>query len=80
MIERVALVDEDDHATETADRLAVHRDGRLPSRDLRIHRGVADWRWVQLEALRVDMRRHPSRYTPWLHAALPRLGDFLSAG
>src|SRR5687768_11256150 len=39
---------------------------------------VAEWRWVQAETLRVDMRRHPARYTPWLRAAFPKLGDVLS--
>ncbi|MBW3544265.1 MAG: isopentenyl-diphosphate Delta-isomerase [Bacteroidetes bacterium] len=27
---------------------------------------VADWRWVNMEALRVDLKKHPHQYTYWL--------------
>lgn len=27
---------------------------------------VADWRWVKLEALKKDLKKHPHRYTYWL--------------
>jgi isopentenyl-diphosphate delta-isomerase len=39
---------------------------------------VAEWRWVQPDALQTDVRRRPSRYTPWLRAVFPKLKDVLS--
>jgi isopentenyl-diphosphate Delta-isomerase len=32
---------------------------------------VAAWEWVDIEALRRDLRDRPERYTPWLHRGLP---------
>ena len=32
---------------------------------------VAAWEWVELGALRRDMRDRPDRYAPWFHQGLP---------
>ena len=32
---------------------------------------VAAWEWVELEALRRDMKARPERYAPWFHRGLP---------
>jgi isopentenyl-diphosphate delta-isomerase len=34
---------------------------------------VADWEWVELEALQGDMRARPEHYAPWLHLGLPKV-------
>jgi isopentenyl-diphosphate delta-isomerase len=34
---------------------------------------VDDWKWIDLEALRRDIREHPRNYTYWLKACLELL-------
>src|SRR5205814_10092482 len=34
---------------------------------------VAAWRWVELDELHRDLAARPDRYTPWLHAGLPKV-------
>jgi isopentenyl-diphosphate delta-isomerase len=36
---------------------------------------VADWRWIDVSALPIDLTARPERYAPWLHAAMPLLGS-----
>jgi isopentenyl-diphosphate delta-isomerase len=32
---------------------------------------VAAWEWVDVDALRKDLRERPDRYAPWLHRGVP---------
>src|SRR5262249_52352104 len=34
---------------------------------------VADWAWVELEALERDVRARPEHYAPWFHLGLPKV-------
>jgi isopentenyl-diphosphate Delta-isomerase len=34
---------------------------------------VAAWQWMDVDALRKDMRERPERYAPWFHQGLPML-------
>ncbi len=33
---------------------------------------ISEWRWMDLETLRVDLKRHPGEYTYWLELSLDR--------
>lgn len=39
---------------------------------------VADWKYVEVEALREDMERSPERYTPWFRMLLNRVLEEMS--
>lgn len=31
---------------------------------------VSEWKWMNMDTLREDMRAHPDRYAPWFHRGL----------
>jgi isopentenyl-diphosphate Delta-isomerase len=38
---------------------------------------VAQWKWIDLAVLRIDMAEHPSRYTYWFRISLDRIHEAL---
>ena len=36
---------------------------------------VADWKWVQVEKLRIDIERNPESYTAWLVLSISKVLD-----
>ncbi len=34
---------------------------------------VAEWKWMQLIALKTDMQRNPTTYAPWFHLGLKKI-------
>ena len=34
---------------------------------------VADWKWINLEDLKQDIKKNPAKYVPWLKIAIKRL-------
>lgn len=34
---------------------------------------VADWKWVEIDELKADMKEHPENYAPWFHLGLPKV-------
>ncbi len=43
-------------------------------------REVADWKWVHLDELSLDMKKNPSMYAPWFHIGLPLALSAVSHG
>ena len=39
---------------------------------------VADWKWMQPQAVRVDIQEHPERYTAWFKIIFERFYDHIS--
>ena len=37
---------------------------------------VQDWKWIGLNELQGDMKRHPERYTPWTRIVIDRVIDY----
>lgn len=41
---------------------------------------VDDWKWIDLDELREDLRENPDRYTYWLRICFDKVSQFLSPG
>jgi len=38
---------------------------------------VSDWKWIEVEELRTDIKENPDNYTPWFKVALERVVSYI---